>query len=113
MPPAAVRWLTTGAEDGGRYSEVVPTTAESLEEIRDAIAQLRAAATHDDDASRGEVANRLRRQFDGIDNPIELRTAVANALHLYRGGMGSCQDTGTAVMDAAVTRLRHALGQAI
>ena len=91
----------------------MPTAAESLDEIRHAIVQLRAAATHDNDVSRGEVADRLGRQFDGIDNPRELRTTAANALHLYRGGMGSFQDTGTAVMDAAVNRLRHALSQAI
>ena len=90
----------------------MPTAAESLDEIRHAIVQLRAAATHDNDESRGEVADRLGRQIDGIDNPRELRTTAANALHLYRGGMGSFQDTGTAVMDAAVIRLRHALSQA-
>ena len=37
---ATLRWLTTVAGDGGRQSEIVPTAAESLEEVRDAIAQL-------------------------------------------------------------------------
>ena len=35
---ATLRWLTTVAGDGGRQSEIVPTAAESLEEVRDAIA---------------------------------------------------------------------------
>lgn len=89
------------------------SAAKSLEEVRDAIAQLRAAATHNNDTRRGEVADWLTSQFDCIDNPRDIRTTAANALHLYRGGMGSFQDTGTAAMDAAVNRLHVALRRAI
>ncbi|MFB4354315.1 type II CAAX endopeptidase family protein [Microbacterium sp. LS_15] len=84
-----------------------------IDEIRDAIARLRAAATHDDDAPRGEVADRLARRFEGIDGPADARAAARDALRLYRGGMGSFSDTGTAVMDAAVERLRRALERAV
>lgn len=90
----------------------MPTAAESLEEIRDAIEQLRAAASHDNDVSRGQVADWLERQIDGIHDADELNAIAADAMRLFRGGMGSFQDTGTAGMDAAVKRLRHVLHQA-
>lgn len=96
-----------------RYPEAVPPASRPLDEIRDAIAQLRAAATHDHDAPRGEVADRLARRFEGIDGPADVCAAARGALRLYRGGMGSFSDTGTAVMDAAVERLRRALERAV
>ncbi|MGF2948718.1 hypothetical protein [Microbacterium alcoholitolerans] len=82
---------------------------DTLTAIRAAIAELRAAAQHDGDARRGEVADRLDELFGGVRTRADLRAAIKSADRYYRGGMGSFQDVGTSVMHEAVERLRRSL----
>jgi len=82
------------------------------EELRGAIAQLRAAALIDRDTSRRSVAWHLARGLDSVTTPQELREFARNSLGYYRGGMGSFQDFGTPEMAEAGERLRRALYRA-
>ncbi|MGO2052982.1 DUF6966 domain-containing protein [Glutamicibacter sp. 287] len=84
----------------------------TLIEIRAAIAKLHRAAAHDRDPQRAHAAHWLDGLFENVESRAQLREASRQALELYRGGMGSFQDVGTAVMAEAVDGLRHALSAA-
>ncbi|WP_345077394.1 hypothetical protein [Brachybacterium paraconglomeratum] len=85
---------------------------EHLDEIRLAITQLHLAAHIDADDARGTVATSLEKRFSGISERGELRDSARRSLLLYRGGMGSFQDVGSAVMFEAVERVHRALSRA-
>ncbi|MDP3949489.1 hypothetical protein [Microbacterium sp.] len=87
----------------------MPTTAESLTTIRDAIEGLRVAARQDDDSRRADAADWLDGLFDGVETRRELKSAIRESARLFHGGMGSFQDVGTEVMHQAVERLGKAL----
>lgn len=91
----------------------MPTTADSLAAVRDAIEGLRVAAREDNDEQRADVAQWLDGLFAGVQSRAELKAAVTESTALFRGGMGSFQDVSTAVMDRAVERLRQALWSAM
>ena len=63
-------------------------------------------------ASRGAVARNLAARFSGVTDRSTLRAAARESLALFRGGMGSFQDVGTASMADAVERLHRALSGA-
>lgn len=88
------------------------TLNQTLDEIREAIATLHRAVAHDRDSQRSHTADWLDSLFADIDTPAQLREAANEALKLYRGGMGSFQDVGTAVIAQAVDGLHTALGAA-
>lgn len=85
------------------------TMNQVLAEIHAAIAKLHRAAAHDQDSRRDHVANWLDDLFVEIKAREQLSDASDEALGLYRGGMGSFQDVGTAVMAEAVDGLNRAL----
>lgn len=87
----------------------MPTIDRALEDLDRALAGLRAAAAADGDDHRARVADWVEGLFAGTRHRAEIRTAAARALTLWRGGMGSFQDVGTAVMSEAVGQLREAL----
>lgn len=87
----------------------MPTTADSLTAIRDAIDGLGVAARQDDDEPRARTAHWLTSLFDGVKSQEDLAAAVTEANRVFRGGMGSFTDVGTEVMHQAVERLRTAL----
>lgn len=80
-----------------------------LDNVRAAIVHLRKASQADGDVQRASTADWLEALFADVTNLVELRTATGRALTLYRGGMGSFQDVGTATMAAAVDDLNSAL----
>jgi len=86
----------------------MPTTAESLATIRDAIERLRVAARQDGDGRRADAADWLDGVFDGVENQRELKSAIKESTLLFRGGMGSFQDVSTDAMHQAVEQLRKA-----
>ncbi|GAA3300141.1 hypothetical protein [Glutamicibacter nicotianae] len=88
------------------------TVEKRLREIRQAISKLREAAAMDGDAQRAGVAQSLDELFGQVSTRKELRAATAQAMRLYRGGMGSFQDAGTPAMGDAVDGLRRALAKA-
>ncbi|MGP4992851.1 DUF6966 domain-containing protein [Glutamicibacter ardleyensis] len=63
-------------------------------------------------SQRSHRAGWLDSLFADIETPAQLRESANEALKLYRGGMGSFQDVGTAVMAQAVDGLHAALGAA-
>ncbi len=79
------------------------------DEIIAASAELRAVARTEEDEHRIQVANWLDDQFIDVTDRQALFEATRDALALYRGGMGSFQDAGTAESSQAVNRLRAAL----
>lgn len=85
---------------------------QALGRIRAAIEKLHLAAAQDHDAQRAHAARWLDGLFEDVESREQLREAARKALELDRGGMGSFQDVGTAVMDDAVSGLRRALGSA-
>ncbi|WP_426184209.1 hypothetical protein [Microbacterium sp. TWP3-1-2b2] len=87
----------------------MPTTAESLATIRDAVERLRVAARQDGDGRRADAADWLDGLFDGVESQRDLKIAVKESNLLFRGGMGSFQDVGTDAMHKAVERLRKVL----
>jgi hypothetical protein len=91
----------------------MPSVADSVDEIRSAIVQLRSAAVQDEDLRRRQAAEQLQQLFAGIVNSQELHAAARDALRLYGGGMGGFQDVGTPAMASAITRLSEALRHAI
>jgi len=95
------------------YGRAVPSVAETVEEIRNAIADLRSAAVQDKDPQRRHSAEQLEQRFAGVTDSNELRAAARHALRLYGGGMGGLQDAGSSAMASAITRLSEALRQAI
>lgn len=88
------------------------TLNQTLDEVREAIATLHRAVVHDRDSRRSHTADWLDSLFSDIETPAQLRESANEALKLYRGGMGSFQDVGTAVMAQAVDGLHAALGAA-
>ena len=87
-------------------------TEQLLLEIRGALNQLSRTAQAEQDASRGAVARNLATRFSGVTDRAALREAARESLALFRGGMGSFQDVGTAPMADAVERLHRALSRA-
>ena len=85
------------------------TMNQALAEIHAAIAKLHRAAAHDQDLRRDHVASWLDDLFVDIKTREQFSEASGEALGLYRGGMGSFQDVGTAVMAEAVDGLNRAL----
>jgi hypothetical protein len=83
-----------------------------LLEIRGALDQLSRTARTERDSSRSRVARNLAATYSGITDRAALREAARESLALFRGGMGSFQDVGTAPMSAAVERLHRALSRA-
>lgn len=80
-----------------------------LDNVRAAIVHLRKASQADGDVQRASTADWLDALFADVTNAVELRTSTGRALTLFRGGMGSFQDVGTATMSAAVGHLNSAL----
>jgi hypothetical protein len=87
-------------------------TEQLLLEIRGAVDQLSRTARTEQDASRGTVARNLAAKYSGVTDRAALREAARESLALFRGGMGSFQDVGTAPMSDAVERLHRALSRA-
>lgn len=87
-------------------------TEQLLVEIRGALDQLSRTARTEQDASRCAVARNLAATFSGVMDRAALREAARESLPLFRGGMGSFQDVGTAPMADAVQRLHRALSRA-
>ncbi|WP_299305858.1 hypothetical protein [uncultured Brachybacterium sp.] len=87
-------------------------TEQLLVEIRGALGQLSRTAQAERDSSRGAVARNLAATFSGVTDRGTLRDAARESLPLFRGGMGSFQDVGTAPMADAVERLHRALSRA-
>ena len=87
-------------------------TDQLLLEIRGAVDQLSRTAQAEQDSSRSAVARRLAASFSEVTDRGALRDAARDALTLFRGGMGSIQDVGTAQMASALERLHRALSQA-
>lgn len=87
-------------------------TEQLLVEIRGALDQLSRTARTEQDASRGAVARNLAVMFSSVTDRAALRDAARESLTLFRGGMGSFQDVGTAPMADAVERLHRALSRA-
>ncbi|MGO2360465.1 MAG: hypothetical protein ACTH6N_04975 [Brachybacterium tyrofermentans] len=87
-------------------------TEQLLLEIRGALDQLSRTAQAEQDSSRGTVARNLAVTFSGVMDRSTLRDAARESLALFRGGMGSFQDVGTAPMADAVQRLHRALSRA-
>ena len=85
------------------------TVDEVRREIISAIAELRVVARSEEDGPRDQASDWLEQLFAGIEDQQALRRASAQALGLYRGGMGSFQDVGSAGSSEAVGRLRVAL----
>ncbi|HJX77906.1 DUF6966 domain-containing protein [Glutamicibacter sp.] len=85
------------------------TMNQALVELHAAIAKLHRAAAHDHDSRRDHVASWLDDLFVDIKTREQLSEASGEALGLYRGGMGSFHDVGTAVMAEAVDGLNRAL----
>ena len=83
-----------------------------LDDVRRAIAQLRAACAVDGDARRASSADRLDGLFADVADVESLQQSALEALRFYRGGMGPFQDVGTATMAAAVDGLRDTLHSA-
>jgi hypothetical protein len=78
-------------------------------EIIAAIAEVRAAALLGQDEQRAHTADWLDQQFADVTDRRGLREASAQALTLYRGGMGSFRDVGYEAAGHAVDRLHAAL----
>ena len=87
-------------------------TEQLLVEIRGALDQLSRTAQAERDSSRGAVARNLAVTFSGAMDRAALREAARDSLALFRGGMGSFQDVGTAPMADAVERLHRGLSGA-
>lgn len=87
-------------------------TEQLLHEIGGAVDQLSRTAQAERDSSRGTVARNLAATYSGITDRAVLREAARESLALFRGGMGSFQDVGTAPMYDAVERLHRALSRA-
>ncbi|ATG55866.1 hypothetical protein CFK41_14570 [Brachybacterium ginsengisoli] len=87
-------------------------TEQLLLEIRGAVDQLAGTARAERDAARGTVARHLADKYSDITDRATLREAARGSQALFRGGMGSFQDVGTAEMHDAVERLRRALSRA-
>lgn len=87
-------------------------TEQLLHEIRGAVDQLSRTARAEQDSSRGAVARNLAVMFSSVTDRAALREAARESLALFRGGMGSFQDVGTAPMADAVERLHRALSRA-
>lgn len=85
------------------------TVQAALEEIIAAIAELRAAALLGQDEQRAHTADWLDERFANVTDRRGLREASAQALTLYRGGMGSFRDVGYEAAGNAVDRLYAAL----
>ena len=85
------------------------TVDEVRREIISAIAELRVVARSEGDGPRDQASDWLEQLFAGIEDQQALRRASARGLGLYRGGMGSFQDVGSAGSSKAVSRLRVAL----
>ncbi|MHA7284503.1 DUF6966 domain-containing protein [Arthrobacter sp. TMS2-4] len=79
------------------------------DEIIAATAELRTVAQAEHDEARAHVADWLDGLFAGVTEEKELQEASTKALTLYRGGMGSFQDVGTAASEHVVRGLRAAL----
>jgi hypothetical protein len=90
----------------GRTPRTVQATRD---EIIAAIAEVRAAALWGQDEQRAHAADWLDGLFANVTDRPGLREASAQALTLYRGGMGSFQDVGYEAAGNAVDRLRVAL----
>jgi hypothetical protein len=78
-------------------------------EIVSAIAEVRAVAESEGDEARHDASDWLQQLFVEVEDRRGLREASARGLALYRGGMGSFQDVGSAASSGAVDRLRSAL----
>lgn len=78
-------------------------------EIISAIAEVRRVAHSEQDKHRNYTADWLDAQFSCVTDRSSLRSAAARALEVYRGGMGSFHDVGTAAQSHAVRRLYTAL----
>lgn len=87
-------------------------TEQLLLEISGAVDQLSGTARAEQDSARGTVARNLAARFSGVTDRAALRGAARESLTLFRGGMGSFQDVGTAPMAEAVERLHRALSRA-
>ncbi|MCH1882521.1 hypothetical protein [Agrococcus sp. ARC_14] len=83
-----------------------------LDDVRRAIAQLRAACAADGDARRASSADWLGGLFEDVADAESLQQSARQALGLYTGGMGSFHDVGTATMASAVDALRTTLHSA-
>ena len=86
----------------------MPSVADSVDEIRSAIARLRSAAIADEDSRRLQTAEQLELRFAGIVSSLELRAAARDALRLYGGGMGAFQDAGSSATASAIAGLSEA-----
>jgi hypothetical protein len=85
----------------------------TVEAVRDEIiaasAELRTVAQSEHDEARAHVADWLDGRFAGVTDEQDLHEASAEALTMYRGGMGSFQDVGSAASSHVVRGLRAAL----
>jgi hypothetical protein len=102
LPPAAGPKSTPM----GRTPRTVQATRD---EIIASIAEVRAAALWGLDEQRADAADWLDGLFVNVTNRRGLREASAQALTLYRGGMGSFQDVAYDAPTRAVNRLYAAL----
>lgn len=87
-------------------------TEQLLLEISGAVDQLSRTARAEQDTPRGAVARNLAARFSGVTDRAVLRVAARESLTMFRGGMGSFPDVGTAPMADAVQRLHRALSRA-
>ncbi|MBF4634665.1 hypothetical protein ITJ38_09655 [Agreia pratensis] len=85
------------------------TVASVRGEIVSAIAEVRAVAKTEGDKAREDASDWLDELLIDVDDRQGLREASARGLSLYRGGMGSFQDAGSAASAHAISRLRVAL----
>ncbi len=95
-----------GTAPTGRTPRTVQATRDK---IVAAIAEVRAAALLGQDEQRAGAADWLDGLFAGVTDRRGLREASAQALTLYRGGMGSFSDVGYEAAGQAVDHLRVAL----
>lgn len=99
--------------DGSGERMPEPRWATRLRDVHEAIRTLRVASLADEDPQRFDVADVMERRFANIADARALRQNAREALTLWwRGGMGSFQDTGSAIMSRAVDGLRDALRMA-
>ena len=93
----------------GSPARVQRTLQAMVDKIIAAIAELRAVAQSEHDESRAHVSDWLDERFADVTDEQDLYEAATEALTLYRGGMGSFQDVGSAASAHVVRGLRAAL----